>query len=318
MKISIGSPIVDGPWGGGNLFLINLKNYLQDHGHDVLFDLKDPGLDIILFTDPRTGRGSTSNYGKKDIKRYLKKNNKVKVVQRINECDQRKNTKNINKLYLSSSDVADHIVFVSSWLEAIYLNLGMNDKKTSVILSGSDSKIFNSIGKSEKLPGNKYKLLTHHWSANWMKGFELYTHIDNLLSQNVWKDKIEFTYIGNIDKKYGFKNTKIITPLSGIKLAEEIKRHDIYVTGSVNEPSGNHHIESSLCGLPILYINSGGIPEYAQNYGLEVTVDSFTKNLDYMIDNYTYFQKKMLDYPFNSEIMCKEYLDLFERLIILT
>ena len=193
----------------------------------------------------------------------------------------------------------------------------MNDKKTSVILSGSDSKIFNTIGKSEKLPENKYKLLTHHWSANWMKGFELYTHIDNLLSQNVWKDKIEFTYIGNIDKKYGLKNTKIISPLSGIKLAEEIKRHDIYVTGSVNEPSGNHHIESSLCGLPILYINSGGIPEYAQNYGLEVTVDSFTKNLDYMIDNFTYFQKKMLDYPFNSEIMCKEYLNLFERLIVL-
>ena len=99
MKISIGSPIVDGPWGGGNLFLINLKNYLQDHGHDVLFDLKDPDLDIILFTDPRTGRGSTSNYGKKDIKRYKKKNNKVKVVQSINECDQRKNTKNIGAIH---------------------------------------------------------------------------------------------------------------------------------------------------------------------------------------------------------------------------
>ena len=25
MKISIGSKIIDGPWGGGNLFVINLK-----------------------------------------------------------------------------------------------------------------------------------------------------------------------------------------------------------------------------------------------------------------------------------------------------
>ena len=41
MKVSIGSRVINGPWGGGNLFLINLKNYLQDHGHDVLFDLKD-------------------------------------------------------------------------------------------------------------------------------------------------------------------------------------------------------------------------------------------------------------------------------------
>ena len=29
MKISIGSKIFDGPWGGGNLFVINLKNYLM-------------------------------------------------------------------------------------------------------------------------------------------------------------------------------------------------------------------------------------------------------------------------------------------------
>ena len=28
MKISIGTNIKDGPWGGGNLFAINLKNYL--------------------------------------------------------------------------------------------------------------------------------------------------------------------------------------------------------------------------------------------------------------------------------------------------
>ena len=33
MKISIGSKIIDGPWGGGNLFVINLKNYLIDKGH---------------------------------------------------------------------------------------------------------------------------------------------------------------------------------------------------------------------------------------------------------------------------------------------
>ena len=28
LKISIGTNIKEGPWGGGNLFAINLKNYL--------------------------------------------------------------------------------------------------------------------------------------------------------------------------------------------------------------------------------------------------------------------------------------------------
>ena len=32
MKISIGSRIIEGPWGGGNLFVVNLKNYLIENG----------------------------------------------------------------------------------------------------------------------------------------------------------------------------------------------------------------------------------------------------------------------------------------------
>ena len=39
MKISIGTKIKDGPWGGGNLFAINLKNYLEK--------MKDMKLSIV-------------------------------------------------------------------------------------------------------------------------------------------------------------------------------------------------------------------------------------------------------------------------------
>ena len=39
-------------------------------------------------------------------------------------------------------------------------------------------------------------------------------------------------------------------------IAEELKNHHIYITASINEPSGNHHIEAGQCGLPILYIGS--------------------------------------------------------------
>ena len=32
MKVSIGTNIKEGPWGGGNLFAINLTNYLKKQG----------------------------------------------------------------------------------------------------------------------------------------------------------------------------------------------------------------------------------------------------------------------------------------------
>ena len=53
MKISIGTNIQDGPWGGGNLFAINLKKFLQDKNHEVVFNLKDKDIDIVLLTEPR-------------------------------------------------------------------------------------------------------------------------------------------------------------------------------------------------------------------------------------------------------------------------
>ena len=44
MKISIGSKIIDGPFGGGNEFLKNFINYLENSGHTVINHLNDKGI----------------------------------------------------------------------------------------------------------------------------------------------------------------------------------------------------------------------------------------------------------------------------------
>ena len=315
MKVSIGSRVVEGPWGGGNLFVKNLSNSLMAAGHKVIYDLSEPDIDLIVLTDPRSRKESTSTYNHDEIKQYKKyvKDDTV-VVQRINECDERKGTSNINEFYLKASHVADHVIFVSSWLEDIYINLGMSPSKTSVILSGSDANIFNSKQSAVLLSENKVKLLTHHWSSNRNKGFDTYELIDKMISTPKWKDKIEFTYIGNTDAKYKLNNTNLIKPLAGQELSDQIKKHHIYVTGSINEPSGNHHIEAAQCGLPILYIESGGIPEYCEGFGVGFT-DDFEEKLDKIINEYDTYKLNMRNYPFNSEIMCKEYLDLFNDLL---
>lgn len=314
MKVSIGSKIINGPWGGGNLFVKNLSNYLIEKGHEVIYHLGDVNIDIILFTDPRSRKDSTSTFNHQDIEKYIKfVNNNVAVVQRINECDERKNTDFINQFYLQSTKVADKVVFVSSWLEKIYLNLGLDSKKTKVILSGSDSKIFNNENSSYWDGNEKIKLITHHWSSNHNKGFDTYLKINDLLNINKWKNILEFTYIGNISREYNLNNTTLINPLEGYELANEIKKNHIYITGSINEPSGNHHIEGAQCGLPLLYINSGGIPEYCDGFGESFT-DDLESKLEKMINEYQVNKAKMEEYPFNAVKMCKNYLELFENL----
>ncbi len=315
MKISIGSKIVQGPWGGGNLFAINISNYLKSKGHEVFYDLSNPNLDLILLTDPRSRSESSSTFNHIEIEKYKKfVNPNVSVVQRINECDERKNTENINNFYLDASKVADHVVFVSTWLRNIYINIGMERKKTSVILAGANKEIFNNVDGNYWDKNSPIKIVTHHWSSHKNKGFDIYKLIDEMLVSPKWKNKISFTYIGNLNSDYIFHNSKIVEPLAGLSLSSELKKHHIYVTASINEPSGNHHIEAAQCGLPILYTESGGIPEYCNEYGIGFNED-FELKLEELIDKYDEYSEKLQKYPFNSEKMCEDFFEVFESLI---
>ncbi len=314
MKISIGTNIKEGPWGGGNLFAINLRNYLLNKNYKVVNNLFDDDIDIILLTEPRK-TSESSAFTHIDVKRYLKYvNSETIVVHRLNECDERKNTNFVNDYLIEANKVADQSIFVSNWLKMLYINQGIQSEENTVIYGGADSTIFNHKDFKPWSGEEKIKIVTHHWGANWNKGFDTYSFLDNLLDQKEWKDKIDFSYIGNTPKDFTFKNAKLIKPLSGLELAREIKKNHIYITGSLNEPSGNHHIEGAQCGLPILYINSGGTPEYCKAFGLEFNISNLEEKLSHLIDNYDEYYNQMINYPYSSDFMCEEYYNLFVNL----
>ena len=83
MKFSIGTNIKEGPWGGGNLFAINLKNHLESNGHTIINHLLDDDIDIILITEPRR-TSESSAFTHIEVKRYLTYvNSKTIVFHRI-------------------------------------------------------------------------------------------------------------------------------------------------------------------------------------------------------------------------------------------
>ena len=314
MKISIGTKTKEGPWGGGNLFAINLGEYLSEKGNQVIYNLDEDDIDVILLTEPRR-TSESSAFTHIDIMKYQQfVNNKVVVIHRVNECDERKKTNYVNSYLMEANEVADATVFVSSWLKNLFLNQGLKNKNLNVILSGAKSEIFNREGQVALKKNEPIRIVTHHWGANWNKGFDTYEMLDNMLSEEIYKDKFLFTYIGNIPKKFKFKNTKLISPLSGEELAKELKKNHIYLTGSLNEPSGNHHIEAAQCGLPILYLDSGGMPEYCDGFGIAFNSSNFEEKLNEMVENYEKYLSKMKEYPFNSDLMCKDYEELFLKL----
>ena len=315
MKVSIGTNIKDGPWGGGNLFAINLKNHLHSKGFKVVNNLDDDDIDIILITEPRR-TSESSAFTHIDVQKYLKfVNSETLVMHRINECDERKNTKYLNKYMINANKVADYTVFVSTWLKNLYENQGISTKNNHVILAGANKEIFNNENYIPWDGSEEMRIVTHHWGANWNKGFDIYVELDKLISSKKWKNKISFTYIGNLPKNFKFENTKVIMPLSGKNLAEAIKKNHIYLTASINEPSGNHHIEGAQCGLPLLYINSGGIPEYCSGFGEIFDKYNFEQKLEKLMYEYLKSVENMKNYPNNSDIMCTEFENYFIEMI---
>jgi hypothetical protein len=311
MKVSIGAHIKDGPWGGGNLFFSNLKIYLENNNHQVINHLLDEDIDIVLLTDPRKDSESSS-FTHLEIEKYKKEiNPRVSFVHRINECDERKNTQGLNQLINLANKEADGTVFVSDWIMNLYENQGYKFNNPKVIMSGSNTSIFNSNNYKLWDENEKITIVTHHWGGNWNKGFDTYQKLDELLDRSSFSELFKFTYIGNVPEGFEFENTELIPPLSGLKLASELKKSHIYITGSLNEPSGNHHIEAALCGLPILYIKSGALPEYCHNYGVEFTIENLEEKIVEIKNNYFDIIENLKNYPYISDQMCREYELLF-------
>jgi hypothetical protein len=98
-------------------------------------------------------------------------------------------------------------------------------------------------------------------------------------------------------------------------LAGELRAHHVYITGSINEPAGLHHIEGALCGLPILYRRSGGLPEYCDGFGIAFDgPEDVEAAMGRMLAEYHRWRATLMAYGHLENRMTQAYLDLFEKL----
>lgn len=314
MKISINAKIMPESYGGGNQFVQALVEYLNRRGHTVTFTLGKSDIDLILMIHPSRNL-RIINFDINEIRSYLFYHPNTLLVHRVNTCDERRGYGNENELILEANQTAHHTVFISSFLRDLYIRNGFDPEHPhSVILNGADAKVFTPEGRSAWKQNEKLKIVTHHWSNAYTKGFDIYERLDLLLGAKPFSDLFEFTFIGNIPKGLQFKHTNTIEPVAGIELAQALKQNHIYLTASRNEPAGMHHIEGMRCGLPVLFLNSGAFPEYCTPYGIEFNLINFEQKLLEMQERYPQLCQKVLDCPYTGDWMAAKYEALFKEL----
>ena len=277
MKVAIGMKLRSGPFGGGNQFGNALKDYLEKQGVEVVDHLNDNDIDVIMLTDPRTFLLSSA-FSPSEIISYLKKKPDTIITHRINESGEHRGSKTLNKILAAGNSICDHTIYISEWVKNVFVDKGFKlTENFAIVLNGGDNHIFNNNDEIDFNSHDKQlKIVTHHWSSSWLKGWDIYLLLDKLLDNEKYKNKIQFKYIGRMPNDVLYNNIISEDPLSGKELASKLRENDIYLTASKNEVAGMHHIEGALCGLPIIYMKSGGIPEYCEGFGVEFNgVDDF-------------------------------------------
>ena len=315
LRISINANRIEGPYGGGNQFANTLEKHLCSQGHEVFRKLA-PDLDVILILAAQKELRITS-YDIEAIADYVMLNPNTIVVHRVNTCDEPRGADlGINRAVLQANRLADHTVFISSFVKELFRKHGIDlTKPHDVILNGADERTFEPRGRSEWQPRQRLRIATHHWSTNYLKGFDIYERLDQMLGVEPFRDLFEFTYIGNIPLGVSFQNTSVIPPLFGSDLAQALKKQHVYLTAVRHEPAGMHHIEGMRCGLPVLYLHSGALPEYCAPYGIGFTLVDFEKRLLEMRERYLDLQETVLDCPYTGSRMAAEYEALFQDLV---
>lgn len=308
MKIYFNRRPVEGPWGGGSKVLKALIDESIARGHTVLYEdqLKfDKSIDVLFCVDPRPSSQVTF----RDILNHRMINHHALMVQRIGDLGTH-GKPDLFELVSQTVKYSDIAIFPSVWA-LDYLN---NKILRSFVIPNAPHAKFTSLDNKlfPFIEGDTIKIVSHHWSNNSMKGFDLYESLDLFIRQKSLINR-EFTFIGRHPEGTIFDRQ--LDPLDIEGLVSEIPKHNVYVTASKLEAGANHVLEAISLGLPVLYHKDGGsINEYCLNYGMQY--DNFDQLINILKDDA--LLKSLIDRvnsnrpKRNLNNMASEYLELIE------
>jgi hypothetical protein len=311
--VAVNMKPVSGPWGGSSPFVWQLRSFLEARGYAVRFDLRRE-TDVILLIDPREDLQGRA-FGLREIADYRREHPRVRVIHRVNECDQRKATAFMDPLLAEANKLADHTVFISGWLRDYFASRWAEPMRPhSVIYNGAATRDFHPIRAAVWDGIVPLRVVTHHWSDHMLKGFDVYEEVDRLIAEGELPG-FEQWIIGRWPKKITWRASRTFPPSHGAALGTQLRQCHLYLTATRWEPCGMHHVEGAQCGLPLVFHrDGGGVVEAGERYGVGFH-DDVKSALLAARERYAELRSKVIAAPPSGDRMCLEYCELIQRLL---
>lgn len=242
------------PYGGGNQFLLALVGEVRRRGLDVELNMLSGGTPACLYNSFNFDFGRLRRFARDGVRMVHRVDGPIGVYRGFDDGTDRRIVE-INAL-------ADTTILQSQYSLEKHRELGLELRNPVVIHNAVDPAIFYPPAEREPLEGRRLRVVTTSWSDNPRKGSDLLTWLD----RNLDFDAYELTFAGRTQQ--AFERIRVVAPLPSEPLADLLRSQDVFLAPSRDDPCSNALLEGLACGLPAVFLRSGGHPELVGDAGV--------------------------------------------------
>jgi glycosyltransferase involved in cell wall biosynthesis len=260
------------PAGGGHQFLRALVRELEARGLEVEANRISGATPACLFNSFNFDFARLRRFARPGCRLVHRVDGPVGAYRGFDDGTDR-------RIVELNRELADSTVLQSRFSLEKHRELGLELRSPTVIPNAVDPAIFCPPPEREPLAGRRVRVIASSWSVNPRKGVDTFAWLDRHLD----RDRFELTYLGQPPRR--FEWIRAVGPLPTDDVAAELRRHDLYVAASRDDPCSNALLEALACGLPAAYLESGGHPELVGAGGLPFRADAELPGvLDRLVD----------------------------------
>jgi glycosyltransferase involved in cell wall biosynthesis len=243
------------PTGGGHQFLRALVSELERRGLSVELNRISAGTTTCLFNSFNFDFRRLRRLARDDVRFVHRVDGPIGTYRGFDDGTDARIAE-INR------ELADATVFQSRYSLEAHRSLGIELADPRLVPNTVDAALFHPPTAREPMDGRRVRVITTSWSDNPNKGADVLAWLDEHLDHQ----RYELTFAGRSPDS--FAHIRMLGALPTTAVAEELRRHDVFLAPSRNDPCSNALLEALASGLPVVFRASGGHPELVGDAGV--------------------------------------------------
>lgn len=243
------------PTGGGHQFLRALVGELERRGLTVEHNRISRGTRVCLLNSFNFDFRRLRRFAREDVRFVHRVDGPIGTYRGFDDGTD-------GRIAEINLELADATIVQSRYSLDAHRALGIELVEPHLISNAVDPAVFHAPDQREPIEGRRVRLIASSWSDNPNKGADVLRWLDT----NLDHERFELTFAGRADEV--FEQVRVLGPIATEPLAEELRRSDVYLAPSRNDPCSNALLEALASGLPAVFRASGGHPELVGDAGI--------------------------------------------------